>query len=233
VRGLLHHAIRSWPVTAFSAMYRNTEALLTGMPCIVANAVRPHRTCPKDGGKTRPSHPRNILKVRFVFRKMAFHPWNFLLLICFGISSISAEASEVHADNPLDYIAISQGTCIKLLFAGHDGTAKCKGLLLNEVFRDGRSGFTFTVGDLAVISFSGFGSKQVKDSPDKVTQPIDTVIFTLIGVGTPPNRIMAVGTCTFSNPNVGPMLVRCSSHTENGLFEATFRSDGHAPSIQH
>jgi hypothetical protein len=133
---------------------------------------------------------------------------------------------------PLDYVATMNGKCSRLVFAGRDGSRACLPKVVNDVHKDGRVGFTFLVGNLAVVTFSGLGQQQVKDSADVVNQPLDTVIFTLIGTGTAPNAIKAVGLCTYSNPYAGPARVSCSAHTSSGVFEAQFRSDGREPSMQ-
>lgn len=133
----------------------------------------------------------------------------------------------------LDYIAMMDGRCERLVLAqGPDASSRCEPHLMNEVFKSGRVGFTFMVGDLAVVSFSGTG-QQVKDDPNTASQPVDRVTFTLIGTGTPPNVIPAAGVCTYTNPYAGPSHVTCSAHTSNGNFEGAFVSDGHDPKIKH
>jgi hypothetical protein len=122
-----------------------------------------------------------------------------------------------------------RGVCQSLLAGGHDFSKGCTGRLVNETFKVGRTGFTFTIGDLGVITFSGSGS-QVKPTADSAVQPIDKVIFTLTGMGTPPNVAQAVGRCSFANPFLGrPMTVVCSAETKNGRYSARFLTDGRTP----
>jgi hypothetical protein len=132
----------------------------------------------------------------------------------------------------LDHIATMNGTCTRLIVAGADATRACTPRVINEVFKNGRTGFTFTESDFAVVSFSGMGRMQIKDDPNKVTQPVDTIIFTLIGMGTAPNKVKAAGKCTYTNTNLGPVRISCSAHTAQGQFEATFLSDGQDPIIK-
>lgn len=132
---------------------------------------------------------------------------------------------------PLSSIAMMNGRCTGLMFGGKDGSRVCGPKVVNTVYRDGRTGFTFVVGDIAVVTFSGSAS-QVKDTADIATQPLDKVIFTLTGTGTPPNALKAAGVCTFSNPYAGVSTIDCTAHTSSGIFRASFVSDGKEPSIQ-
>jgi hypothetical protein len=155
----------------------------------------------------------------------------FSLAFVAGVS-IALDASAA----PLDYVATMNGHCTRLIFGGHDATPACDPIVTNSFHKDSRTGFTFTVGASAVgavITFSGMGQQQVKDTANVVTQPLDTVIFTLIiGTGTlPPNEAKAAGICTYSNPYAGPSTVTCTAHTSDGVFEASFISDGKEPSI--
>jgi len=144
------------------------------------------------------------------------------MVLCFAQGAVAA---------PLSQLATMNGRCTSLTFAGKDGSKACQPKVVNSVHTDGRVGFTFLVGDIAVITFSGV-APQVKDTANIATQPLDTVIFTLTGMGTPPNDLKAAGVCTFSNPYAGPSKINCTAHTSNGIFRATFVSDGKEPSIQ-
>ena len=144
-----------------------------------------------------------------------------------AITAVAAQAA------PLDYIATMNGKCTRLVFKDRDSTSACSPNVINDVHKDGRTGFTFVVGDTAVITFSGMGQTQVKESADHVAQPLDTVIVSMIGTGAPPAATKATGACTYTNPYAGPAQVKCSAQTSNGLFEAVFLSDGQAPSIKH
>ncbi len=142
----------------------------------------------------------------------------------------AAPAQSEHS--PLQSLALMNGKCIRLIIAGHDQSAHCMAKLINESFESGRTGFTFTAGDAAVISFSGMGPRQVKLTADKVYQPVDRLIFTLLGMGTPPNNLSASGSCTYTNPYAGPSHVSCTAHTAHGDFAATFLSDGREPEVR-
>lgn len=140
------------------------------------------------------------------------------------LASLPAHAREATT------MATLTGTCKKLIIAKADASQRCVGRLINVTYNDGRSGFYFVAGDLAAVTFSGMGSGQVELNKDEVVQPIDRVIFTLIGTGTKPNMIAAVGSCRFTNPDMGrPSLVNCEATTKEGQFIADFVSDGRRP----
>jgi hypothetical protein len=149
-----------------------------------------------------------------------------------AVLAISFTCDSAAQGNDLDYFAAIKGKCTSLILRGSEYTRACIPRVLNEVFTDSRTGFTFTAGDTAVISFSGIGRLQKKDDPNHVTQPLDMVIVSLIGMGARPNKIRATGACTYSNPNVGAVKISCSAHTEMGQFEGKFLSDGQPPEIR-
>lgn len=132
----------------------------------------------------------------------------------------------------LDYIATMDGQCSRLLVGGKDASKACGPKVLNTVYKTGRVAFTFVAGDLATVTFGGMGQQQVKDSADVASQPLDNVVFTLIGTGTAPNKVKAAGVCTYSNPYVGPSRITCSAHTAQGVFAGSFVSNGRTPSMQ-
>jgi hypothetical protein len=139
-------------------------------------------------------------------------------------------SSASHARNVVSMATLT-GTCKRLIIAPKtDASQQCVGKLINVNYDDGRSGFYFVAGDVAAITFTGIGSAQVKLNEDEVVQPVDGIIFTLIGMGTKPNFSPAVGSCRFTNPEKGrPSLVNCEATTKDGRFIANFVSDGRPP----
>jgi hypothetical protein len=132
----------------------------------------------------------------------------------------------------LDYTATLNGTCTRLIVAGTDATQSCTPHVIVDVFKNSRTGFTFMESDFALISFSGMGRMQIEDEPKTFTQPVDTILFTLIGMGTAPNKVKAAGICTYTYPKSGPVRISCSAHTAQGQFEATFLIDAQDPTIK-
>jgi hypothetical protein len=126
-------------------------------------------------------------------------------------------------------LAMLNGTCSKLVVAGHDESEACVGKLSNTIYRTGRTGFVFVAGDTAVVTFSGMDTP-VKGDVGSVR--LDHVIFGLMGTGTDPNSLTATGSCRYTNPYAGPSHVDCTASTKIGRFSASFVSDGEGPDMQ-
>jgi hypothetical protein len=147
------------------------------------------------------------------------------------VAGLSLAGAAHAASSPLDYVATMNGKCSHLVYGGRDGSKACVPKVVNDVHKDGRTGFTFLDGNIAVVTFSG-AADQVKDDPNTVTQPLDEVVLTLTGPGASPKTIKVTGSCLYTNPYAGPGKVDCTAHTGQGSFEASFVSDGQAPSMQ-
>jgi hypothetical protein len=139
-----------------------------------------------------------------------------------GAATAAPEAAHVRA------VMILDGSCRKLVLPGHDLTQGCDGRLVNEVYSNGRVGFTFVLTPGPIVSFSGI-APQVKQGPDAAIQPIDMVIwgFNSRPVRPIPNRV--VGRCRFTNPYKGQATVSCRATAKDGEYSAEFVTDGSPP----
>jgi hypothetical protein len=148
-----------------------------------------------------------------------------------GLCASGASANPPQATGALDlaYLATMKGACSRLVMGGQDLSGACQPQILNQVYRSGRTGFTFVAGDKAIVSFSGMGQDQTHDNPDEANQPIDKVTFTQIGADTKAEP--ATGVCSYTNPYKGPSTVKCVAKTARGEFSATFVSDGAEPAV--
>ena len=110
----------------------------------------------------------------------------------------------------------------------------CSNKLVNVEFPNGRVGFVFTLqrtGDVkpTVISFFGNGSEQLHVDADTAVQPVDSVNFTFRNST---DRLVAAGSCRFSNPYDGkPARVSCAADTNQGKFIGDFISNGVPPNM--
>lgn len=145
-----------------------------------------------------------------------------------GIFCLAVSGSHAEARNVTSMLTLT-GKCQQLIAGNRDMTKGCVGKVININYDDGRSSFYFVIGDLAVLTFGGMGSQQVKLNADEVVQPIDTIIFGLNGAGAKPNDVHAVGSCKYTNPYKGKSFVRCESTTSQGKFSADFETDGKPP----
>lgn len=140
--------------------------------------------------------------------------------------AVSAQiAGPLQLTNAPTAVLLLTGSCKRHVVRETNRTSTCAGVLLNTTYADGRSGFYF-VSDGTALTFSGLGPNQVKPHPDTAVQPIDLVIM---GSGTGYLKSKAVGQCEFSNPNLGPVEVKCRAVADTGVFDAAFVSDGTPP----
>jgi len=121
-----------------------------------------------------------------------------------------------------------EGRCEKLVIAGQDVTATCKGALMNTVSRS-RTSFDFAA-DGRALSFSGNGAQQERTEETDPLQPINLVIpseTTKDGVVQGP--LVAVGACSFSTPTPGKTAITCEANAAKGVYAGTFVTDTKAP----
>lgn len=130
----------------------------------------------------------------------------------------------------LESVAIVKGHCSRLVIAGREASATCAPMVINDAYRNGRVGFTFTANQVADISFSG-GAEQIKVNANKVSQPLDAVIVTSLGASARSRTERAAGLCTYENPYAGRAEVVCVAQTGSGSYSAAFMSDGRAPDL--
>ena len=129
-----------------------------------------------------------------------------------------------------------RGRCLRVMTAGRNLPAQCSpdpanALLLNTSYPDGRSGF-YIVTDGYILTFSGMGSKQIKNGPNSVVQPVDLILFNKLvnGDANRPTKIRASGICSYENPTRGiPAKIECNAQTEQGQFALEFLHNGKYP----
>ena len=121
------------------------------------------------------------------------------------------------------------GTCTKLVHAGQpvDG---CRSTLVNMNYSTGVSAYWF-VTDQTILSFAGDGSSRIEQGSDIVVQAIDRVIMAAVEAtkDDAAKGDAAVGFCRFGDPTRKGMITACVAHTQLGLYEAAFSSDGSPP----
>jgi hypothetical protein len=138
-------------------------------------------------------------------------------------ASPSAAAAE------LQNLASLAGTCERLVMAGKDLSAGCSGRIIQSAYDDGRTGFTVLVGDKGVaITWSGI--QGAKPDADSQLQSLDRVILNLNIEGVAPTSTSMTGSCAYSNPYKGPMIISCQGmDIEGKAYLLQFRTDGSEP----
>jgi hypothetical protein len=90
------------------------------------------------------------------------------------------------------------------------------------------------VTDQTILSFAGDGASRIEQGPDIVVQAIDRVILAAVDAtkDDAAKGDAAVGFCRFGDPARNGMTTACVAHTQLGLYEAAFVSDGSPPKLQ-
>jgi hypothetical protein len=148
-----------------------------------------------------------------------------------GVSAVLAIAllpmAAAKAQEPPNLMS-SEGTCKELVVDAKVLTSKCQPILLNSSYDDGRVGFYFLYEGHRAVTFSGMDLPN--PTPDTDEFAIDKLINTSPTPGKGPDVSVAEGICSFGNPYIGPMTVRCSGKVVGGkVFSATFETDGNPP----
>jgi hypothetical protein len=152
-----------------------------------------------------------------------------LILLCCAWVAAGGLPSAAVADSVAS-LAVLHGTCTSMLVPSFDFTRGCRPTLTNQILQSGRIEFTFTIGNGAIVTFSG-SAPQIKQGPDTAVQPIDRVVFR-VDPAAPPNTMRAVGKCTYSNPYKGPARVSCEGAQREGSYSGEFKTDGSPPTMQ-
>ena len=112
---------------------------------------------------------------------------------------------------------------------GKDLTIGCDNSIIQAAYNTGRVEFHILIGkDGASVVFSGIDGAK----PDKNTQiqDLDSITFNLNIPGIRPNTEAVSGTCSYSNPYLGPMTIACQAvGKDKGAYILEFRTDGSEP----
>lgn len=123
------------------------------------------------------------------------------------------------------------GACERLVAAGKNFSDDCNGMILQSIYKTGRTGFSVTIGDKGVaMTFSGM--EGAKPDADSQLQSLDKVILNLNIDGVEPTSTEVTGGCAYSNPYLGPMTISCQATGPKGeAYLLQFRTDGSEPKL--
>lgn len=156
---------------------------------------------------------------RFISHLLSFT----LMLGSFCSNQASAKGLE-----DLSAIAMLTGSCEKLVMAGNDMSEHCHTNILQSIYKTGRTGFTIGIGDKGtVVTFSGI--EGAKPDVNSQLQSVDKIIFNLNIEGVPPSVTSATGSCSYSNPYLGPTTISCQATNGGEAYLLQFRTDGSEP----
>jgi hypothetical protein len=152
------------------------------------------------------------------------------MLLC-GLALVGAVTGQAAGSQEIAWrsIGIFHGTCDRLLVAGGDRSAACRGAIVNMVYTTGRSSFAFTDGEAQMmVSFSGLGDTEGRQEGTLVLDAITTAADEGRAIETNP----VIGTCAYANLASGRATIRCAGSTPKGNFAATFVSNGEPPDVR-
>jgi hypothetical protein len=166
-----------------------------------------------------------------------------LALVLFLMAALDADAApkakskEPEADKVGQMVTVS-GECTKLVHAGQP-IEGCKSILVNMNYSTGVSGYWFTTQN-TILSFAGDGSRRVEQGSDSVVQAIERIFLADTANDSKADDSKAddtkeepaVGFCRFGDPTKRGTTVECMAHTQAGLYEGTFVTDGKPPTLE-
>jgi hypothetical protein len=161
-----------------------------------------------------------------------------LALVLFLVAALGADAApqarpkETEADKLSQMVTIS-GECTKLIHAGQ-AVEGCKNILVNMNYSTGVSGYWFMTPN-TILSFAGDGSRRIEQGSDSVIQAIERIFLADMvneRSANDANEDPAVGFCRFGDPTKRGTIVECVAHTQAGLYEGTFVTDGKPPMLE-
>ena len=153
-----------------------------------------------------------------------------LLVISCAMILIASPFAVAKGLDDLNALAIVSGRCEKLVVSGNDMSSHCGDKIVQSMYKTGRTGFTVTVGDKGtVVTFTGI--EGAKPDANSQLQSVDKVILNLNIKGVPPSSTSANGSCSYSNPYLGPMTISCSATSGKDAYLLEFRTDGSEPKL--
>ncbi|UVO53897.1 hypothetical protein [Sphingomonas sp. SUN039] len=141
-------------------------------------------------------------------------------------SAAHAQSSQPELDAMLKRVMPNtfklSGTCKRLATPKGDETTACDKELINMAFASGNSSFIATMKKKGSIAFRGRDSA-AKGNVARIA--VNTILLTGKSFA-PATELKATGSCTYTNPNKGPVRVECSADTIEGKYELSYISDG-------
>lgn len=155
-------------------------------------------------------------------------------LVTAGAAKAAIAQDQSRGLQDLSGFAVLNGTCQRFIMAGKELTKACDGKVINTMFESiGRTGFAFVTHSSTTVTFSGVDTPAKGDQAQSI---VDRVIVTIENsesdpLAVEPDVLEATGSCTYTNPYVGPSHINCSASTKEGPFSASFVSDGSPPDV--
>ena len=161
-----------------------------------------------------------------------------LALVLFLVAALGAKAAPQIKSKETDAGKLGQmvtvfGECTKLVHAGQP-VEGCKSILVNMNYSTGVSGYWFMT-QTTILSFAGDGSRRIEQGSDSVVQAIERIFLADTAFERNADEAKeepAVGFCRFGDPTKRGTAVECVAHTQAGLYEGIFVTDGKPPMLE-
>lgn len=146
-----------------------------------------------------------------------------------GATPEAALAQDAAPSRQLNSISFYRGACHSLTTPDGDLSQTCAPALIRNLYSDGDVGYSFIHVDpdshaQAAVSFLGNG---VGMAPGSIA-----VEGVLLNGPDGDESYEGRGVCTRAGADDGPQSVSCEATTDNGMYTATFVSDGSAPQVR-
>ena len=138
------------------------------------------------------------------------------------LAALVFSAPVAHAEDQIATIAGLTGTCQMLQTPDGDKTSVCDQRLMNVAYKSNHSSFKTIFGGQTIVSFYGNDQAAIGNRAEiQLLKIVTTEVKTLKS-----SVILARGTCSYTNPNAGPVHIDCIADTDNGNYVLHFLSDG-------
>ena len=144
---------------------------------------------------------------------------------------VDAAQTKPRAGKIAQMVTIS-GECTKLTHAGHP-VEGCKTILVNMNYSKGVSGYWFMTGN-SILSFAGESARRIEQGSGTAVQSIERVFLadtSNIGQADDAAAEAALGFCRFGDVARRGSMVECVAHTQAGVYEGSFVTDGTPPKL--
>jgi hypothetical protein len=146
-----------------------------------------------------------------------------------GAAPTAVLAQDAAPSRQLDSISFYRGACHSLTTPDGDVSQTCAPALIQNLYSDGDVGYSFIHVDpdnhaQSAVSFLGNGGGM---APGSIA-----VAGVLLNGPDGDESYEGRGVCTRAGADDGPQSVSCEATTDNGMYTATFVSDGSAPQVR-
>jgi hypothetical protein len=154
------------------------------------------------------------------------------LAVTLGVDAAQTKPKTKPRAGKIAQMVTISGECTKLTHAGHP-VEGCKTILVNMNYSTGVSGYWFMTGN-SILSFAGESARRIEQGSGNAVQSIERVFLadtSNIGQADDAAAEAAIGFCRFGDVTRRGSMVECVAHTQAGVYEGSFVTDGTPPKL--